>query len=45
MPATAPGSLSQQDYLDVVTYLLVQNKYVAAGTAPDASQMANITLK
>ncbi len=45
MPANAPGSLSQQDYLDVVSYLLVQNNYVSPGTALDTSRLGSINLK
>ena len=29
MPATAPGSLAPQQYLDIVTYLLQQNSFPA----------------
>jgi polar amino acid transport system substrate-binding protein len=45
MPANAPGSLSHQDYLDVVSYLLVQNNDVSADTTFDESQLSNIALK
>ena len=33
MPQTAPGSLKPDEYLDLVAYVLQQNKY-AAGSAP-----------
>lgn len=33
MPATAPGSLSQSDYENVMAYLLKQNGYPAGSTA------------
>jgi mono/diheme cytochrome c family protein len=45
MPANSPGSLSHQDYLDVVSYLLVQNNEVSADTAFNESQLGNIALK
>jgi polar amino acid transport system substrate-binding protein len=45
MPANAPGSLSQQDYLDVVTFLLVQDKYISPGTVLNTSQLGSISLK
>jgi mono/diheme cytochrome c family protein len=45
MPANAPGSLSQQDYLDVVSYLLVQNNFVTPGTTLDAGRLSSINLK
>jgi cytochrome c len=45
MPLEAPGSLSHQDYLDILCYLLVQNNYVPADTVFNESQLSNITLK
>ncbi len=45
MPFDAPGSLSSQDYLNVLSFLLVQNNYVDAGTALDQNQLGNIQLK
>jgi cytochrome c len=45
MPLEAPGSLSHQDYLDILCYLLVQNNYVPADTVFNESQLNNITLK
>jgi polar amino acid transport system substrate-binding protein len=45
MPASNPGSLSHQDYLDVVSYLLVQNNEVSADTTFNESQLGNIALK
>jgi hypothetical protein len=44
MPGNAPGSLSQQDYLNVVSYLLVQNNFVAPTAALDAGRLGDITL-
>lgn len=45
MPATNPGSLSHQEYLDVESYLLVQNNYISAAAIFDESQLNNLTLK
>lgn len=45
MPANAPGTLSRQDYLDLVSYLLVQNNYVSADTSIDESKLSNISIK
>jgi polar amino acid transport system substrate-binding protein len=45
MPFNAPGSLSSQDYLNVLSFLLVQNNYVSSGTALDTGQLKNIQLK
>ncbi len=45
MPNDAPGSLSQQEYLQVVSYLLVQNKFVTPNTPiiPDTLQSIPLT--
>ncbi|MDP3878843.1 MAG: c-type cytochrome [Dehalococcoidales bacterium] len=45
MPQDNPGSLSQQDYLNVVGYLLVENNFISPGTPLDANRLGNITLK
>jgi cytochrome c len=45
MPDNAPGSLSSQDYLDILAYLLIQNNDVSSSTTFDQSQLGNITLK
>jgi hypothetical protein len=45
MPLGAPGSLSHQDYLDILCFLLIQNNYVSADTVFDEAQLSNITLK
>jgi len=45
MPADAPGSLSQSDYLSIISFLLVQNNFVAPGDELDAGRLGNITLK
>jgi hypothetical protein len=44
MPATSPGSLSEQDYLYVLSFLLVQNDYVSADTIVDEATLNNISL-
>ena len=44
MPFSAPGSLSRQQYINVLAYLLVQNQYVQASTAFNESQLSGITL-
>jgi polar amino acid transport system substrate-binding protein len=45
MPRNAPGSLSHQDYLNTVAYLLVQNNEAPANTPFNESQLGNIPLK
>jgi cytochrome c len=45
MPLDAPGSLSQQDYLDVVSFLLVQNNFVSSGTVLAANNLNSVSLK
>jgi hypothetical protein len=45
MPANAPGSLSHQEYLDVMSYLLVQNNYVSADAALKESELSSLALK
>ena len=45
MPANAPGSLTQQEYLQVLCYILLQNKFVAADTAIDPNQLERLVLK
>ena len=45
MPANAPGSLSNQDYLNVLSYLLIQNDDISPGTAFSESQSSSIALK
>ena len=47
MPATNPGSLTDETYADIVAYLLKMNKYPAAGqelgTSPQ--ELTEITFK
>ena len=45
MPLTAPGSLSQQQYIDVLSYILVQDNQVSPSTVFNQSQLGGITLK
>jgi cytochrome c len=45
MPFNAPGSLPNQDYQNLLAYLLVQNNLVTTPTAFDPGQLANIQLK
>jgi len=44
MPANAPGSLTQQQYLQVLCFILVQNKFVTADTPVDPSQLERLVL-
>lgn len=45
MPLEAPGSLSHQDYLEILCYLLVQNNYVSPNSIFNESGLSSITLK
>ena len=45
MPFDAPGSLSSQDYLNLLAFLMVQNGYVTAAAAYDSNAILNIQLK
>jgi cytochrome c oxidase subunit 2 len=45
MPLSAPGSLSHEQYIDVLSYILVQDKQVSPSSAFDESQLGSITLK
>lgn len=44
MPPTKPGSLSNQDYLNVLSYLLVQNSYAFPATAFDENALVDLKL-
>jgi mono/diheme cytochrome c family protein len=44
MPAFAPGSLPAQSYLQLLAYLLVENKFVLPGTTLDPTQLDSIKL-
>ncbi len=44
MPNDAPGSLSQQEYLQVVSYLLVENKFVMPDTPINPNTLDSIPL-
>ena len=45
MPMNAPGSLSSQDYLNVMSYLVVQNNLVKNKTPISAGQLDSIKLQ
>ena len=45
MPKSNPGSLSHQDYLNIVSFLLVQNNYLPEDAAFVESQLINVTLQ
>ncbi len=45
MPPGATGSFSHQSYLNILSYLLVQNNDVSASTAFNESQLGSIVLK
>ena len=45
MPATAPGSLENADYVDIMAYLLQQNGYPAGDTMLKYDQAASSTVK
>jgi hypothetical protein len=44
MPWTAPGSLSQQQYWQVLCFLLIQDGFATAGTVFDANNLSQIPL-
>ena len=45
MPKNAPGSLSHQQYINVLCYILVQGNQVTGTNAFNESQLGSITLK
>jgi cytochrome c oxidase subunit 2 len=45
MPFSNPGSLTHEQYLDVLSFLLVQNKEVSDNATFNESQLGGITLK
>jgi polar amino acid transport system substrate-binding protein len=45
MPALNPGSLSNQEYLEILSYLLVENNYISAETPFDETRLGNISLE
>jgi S-disulfanyl-L-cysteine oxidoreductase SoxD len=44
MPATAPGTLSQENYLDILTYILQSNELPAGGAALTAAILPDTLL-
>lgn len=45
MPQDAPGSLSDEQYLQTIAFLLLENGYVAAGDPLATDQLAGISLE
>ena len=45
MPFNKPGSLSEEQYLQLLAYLLEQNKFVPAGTQFDLNTLQQISLR
>jgi len=45
MPQNAPGSLSQPDYLNVTSYLLVENNYVNSRTSISTDTLGTVSLQ
>ncbi len=45
MPLDAPASLSGQDYLNVVSFLLVQNNWISSTAPLNAGNLSSISLK
>jgi hypothetical protein len=45
MPFNAPGSLSDEQYLELTAFLLEQNQITAHGTRLDATTLQNIVLQ
>lgn len=43
MPGNAPGSLSREDYIYVVSYLLGQNNYVSGDTRFEESKLGSVS--
>jgi hypothetical protein len=44
MPANAPGSLSQQEYLQVTTHILLQNNKILATIVISLATLNSISL-
>ncbi len=45
MPLDAPGALSQQEYRQLLCFLLVQNNFAAANAPFDQNNLSSIALK
>ena len=45
MPQGSPGSLTGEEYLQVVVFLLVQNEFIDPDTPLDAGKLAGISLE
>jgi cytochrome c oxidase subunit 2 len=44
MPLDAPGSLTQQQYIDLLSFILVQNNFMQPGTVFDPSTLSSVPL-
>ena len=45
MPLSAPGSLTHQQYIDLLCYILIQDNQVSSSNTFNENQLANITLR
>jgi mono/diheme cytochrome c family protein len=45
MPFNAPGSLSKEQYQQLLVYILVQNQFIQPGAAIDLNNLASILVK
>jgi cytochrome c oxidase subunit 2 len=45
MPLSAPGSLTHQQYIEVLSYILIKGSQVSPSSAFNEGQLGNITLK
>ena len=45
MPLDAPGSLAQQQYRQLLSFLLINNNYMQSSASFDPNQLGNIQLK
>ncbi len=45
MPLSAPGSLTHQDYINVLCYLLIQNNYANSATPFNENALPGVQLK
>ena len=44
MPLTAPGTLTHQQYVDLLAYILLQGNHVSSSTSFEESQLSNISI-
>lgn len=45
MPQDNPGGLAEQQYLQVVTYLLAANDFIAPKASPERGELAGVSLE